>query len=653
MGLVGVAVVSLAAAAGAARVPPQHHVKRQVAELRESYDFVIAGGGTAGLTVADRLSAAFPSKNVLVIEYGDIHAAPGLFDPPTNWIEPHPDEAPRWTLLALPSPDMGNARASVQAGQTVGGSSAVNGQFFDRGAKQDYDAWHELGGLEALLSPNKWNWNGIFPYFKKSVTFTEPSPSVAARYGYTWSTSAYGGTGPIWSTYAPFQWADQKILTQAWHDLGVPDVRECAGGRKEGVCWVPASQHPVTGERSHSGVGHYADAQPRANYDLLVRHQVVRVAYGAGGPLGGGAPRVEVRSLDGDGGGLFNVTVRGEVILSAGALHTPTILQRSGIGPAAFLAGRGVPVVVDLPGVGSNLQDHSGPPVTWNYTAPYAPGAWPLPSEVGRNATFKAEATAAFAATPAAGPYTLGGGNSAVYASLPRAAGRAAAARIARKIRKQVLDGSARTFLPADLRGVPAVVAGYKAQLLVLARALEDAGSPSVETPWATAEGPVTAWSFLLRPLSRGTVRLDPADPLAPPVLDYRAGANPVDMDLHRAHLRFVRQLVATPTLQQFGAAELAPGAAVAGDDEALAAYIRDKSFLSFMHPCGTAAMMPRSLGGVVGYDLKVHGTKGLRVADASIMPLEPAAHLSATTYAIGEKAADIIIAEWKKKKGW
>ncbi|KAL1840408.1 hypothetical protein VTJ49DRAFT_482 [Mycothermus thermophilus] len=649
MGLLHVAFISLAALASAARVP-KFHVKRQVTQLRESYDFVIVGGGTAGLTVANRLSAAFPSKNVLVIEYGDINFAPAVFDPPINWNDPAPEEAPRWSFMALPSPDMGNLQAFVMAGQTVGGSSAINGQFFDRGAKQDYDAWHDLGGLEAVLSPIKWNWNGIFPYFKKSVTFTEPSPSVASQYGYTWSTSAFGGTGPIWSTYATFQWADQNILTQAFRDLGVQDAQECAGGNKEGICWVPASQHPITGQRSHAGLGHYADVQPRANYDLLVKHQVVKVVYGPGGPLASGTPKVEVRNLEDDS--RFNVTVNGEVILSAGALHTPTILQRSGIGPASFLINRGIPVVVDLPGVGSNLQDHSGPPVTWNYTTEYAPGVWPLPSEMRNNATFKADATAAYAATPADGPYTLAMGNSAIYVSLPHLSSQAAASHIARKIRKQVLDGTAKSFLPADLRSSPTVVAGYKAQLLVLAKLHEDPSSPSLETPWATSEGPVTAWNFLLHPLSRGTVRLDPSDLLAPPVLDYRAGANPVEMDLHRAHVRFLRKVVTTPTMQQFGAVELGPGEEVAEDDEALAEYVKSQSLLSFMHPCCTAAMMPRLLGGVVGNDLKVHGTRRLRVVDASIMPLVPAAHTSATVYAIGEKAAEIIIAEWKLK-GW
>ncbi|KAK4238678.1 GMC oxidoreductase [Achaetomium macrosporum] len=641
MGFLAAALVSLAALAGAS--PVQHgSLKRQVSQLRDKYDFVVVGGGTSGLTVADRLSAAFPAKTVLVIEYGDVHFAPGVFDPPTDWITPAPDSAPAWSLTSLPNPDMGNKTAFVQAGQVVGGSSAVNGQFFDRPDRFDCDAWTEAGGPEFAQGDITWSWSGMFPYFKKSVTFTEPTADIVRQYNYTWDMSAYGGSTPIHSTYGPFQWADQTVLGKAWMEMSIKPVKECAGGDKEGICWVPTSQHPVTGERSHAGLGHYADVQPRANYDLLVQHQVVRVVYPKG--TNTSPPLVETRSLADDH--LFNVTVQGEVIISAGALHTPTVLQRSGIGPASFLASAGIPVVLDLPGVGSNLQDHAGPPVTWNYTQPYE--FFPLPSEMTSNATFKSDAIAAFNATPAGGPYTLAGGNSAIYVSLPHMTPNYTT--IVSKIRQMATSNSAASYLPPDLQSESSIIAGYHAQLLALANLLSNRAAPSLETPWATSEFPAgtAAWSFLLHPLSRGTVRLNLTDPLAPPVLDYRAGSNPVDFDMHLAQVRYLRRLLETPTMQQHGATETGPGADVAGDDEALVEYVKQQIVLSFMHPCCTAAMLPRNRGGVVGVDLKVHGAKGLRVVDISVLPLVPGAHLSATAYAVGEKAADIIIREWK-----
>lgn len=145
---------------------------------------------------------------------------------------------------------------------------------------------------------------------------------MVQKYGYTWDISAYGGTTPIFSSFGDFQWADQPVLNQTWQDLGVKVNRECAAGDKEGICWVPSSQHPVTARRSHSGLGHYAEViSSRPNYELLVKHQVVRVVYPKG--LKSGPPVVEVRSLADNR--LFNVTVKAEVILSAGALHTPWV----------------------------------------------------------------------------------------------------------------------------------------------------------------------------------------------------------------------------------------------------------------------------------------------------------------------------------------
>lgn len=198
-------------------------------------------------------------------------------------------------------------------------------------------------------------------------------------------------------------------------------------------------------------------------------------------------------------------------------------------------------------------------------------------------------------------------------------------------------------YLPADLRSSAPILAGYKQQLFTLAGLLENSAAPSLESPWATSEPPfASALAFLLHPLSRGTVRINLSDPLAPPVLDYRAGSNPVDFDMHLAHVRYLRKLFNTATMQGVGASEIAPSAAVAADDEALRDWVKQTSFLSFMHPCCTAAMMPKPNGGVVGPDLKVHGAKGLRVVDVSVLPLVVGAHLSATAYAIGEKVSRV-----------
>ncbi|KAH7394271.1 GMC oxidoreductase-like protein [Phaeosphaeria sp. MPI-PUGE-AT-0046c] len=611
--------------------------KRQSSELLDSYDFVIAGGGTAGLTVADRLSEAFPKKTILVIEYGDVEYARGVFDPPDLLYGP-PSMAPRpgtWNLQSLPNPLVKNKTAAVTVGKTVGGSSSVNGMAFDRPSRFDHFAWAEVSRPYFDESEHKWDWDGIFPYFKKSVTFTEPSLGTVEQHGYTWDFSAFGGTTPIFSSFPPFLWADHFLLRDAWTEMGIRTSKECAGGDKEGVCWMPISQHPNTARRSHSGLGHYASVLPRSNYHLLVEHQVTRVIYSRG--LENGPPTVEVRSLA--NGQIANITVNAEVVIAAGAINTPTILQRSGIGSRTVLDALGIPVFHELPGVGANLQDHGGPALNWNYTKPL--NMSPIATDM-LNPTFAADAIAGFNETPARGPYTLAMANTGIFVSLPNIT--VDYPRIIDSIRSAVASGIASSYLPDDYNSDPTLLLGYNRQLSTLANFYANPKAPSIEVPWSTGAG---LRAFLLHPLSRGTVRLNQTDHLAPPILDYRAGTNPVDFDIHLAHLKFLRRSLQTPTMQRYGALETGPGSAVQ-DDEGMLEYIKDSMTLSFLHPCCTAAMLPKELGGVVGPDLKVHGLNGLRVVDISVLPLLVSSHTSTTAYALGEKAADIIIGSWK-----
>jgi choline dehydrogenase len=410
--------------------------------------------------------------------------------------------------------------------------------------------------------------------------------------------------------------------------MGIRVADECAGGDKEGLCWMPISEHPVTARRSHSGLGHYATILPRPNYHMLMKHQVTRIVYPDG--IDVGPPVVEVRSLVDDR--IENLTATHEVIVAAGSLHTPAILQRSGIGPKSVLDRLKIPIVHDLPGVGANLQDHAGPPLTWNYTK--LEKLYPMPSDM-LDPTFAADAVIGFNETPARGPYTLAMSNSGIYLSLPNIT--TGYMSIVDSIRYMTTNGLPSQYLPADYNSDRSLLAGYNRQLSTLADFYANPRAPSIETPFASGNN---VKAVLLHPLSRGTVRLNATDHLAQPILNYRVGANPIDFDIHVAHLKFLRRTLEMPSMQQYGAFETGPGPAVQSDD-ALRDYIKDSMTLSFLHPCCTAAMMPKELGGVVGPDLKVHGLKGLRVADISVLPLLVSSHTSTTAYALGEKVSD------------
>lgn len=464
----------------------------------------------------------------------------------------------------------------------------------------------------------------------KSVTFTEPSIESVRRYGYTWETSAYGGSTPIFSSLPPFLWADNVIVRDAWKDMGIREAKECAGGDKEGTCWVPNSQHPITARRSHSGIGHFEALNPaRSNYHLIVNHQVTRVVYLTGNASS--PPIVEMRSLADNT--FYNLTAKAEVIIAAGTFHTPTILLRSGIGAASILEAARIPLIMDLPGVGANLQDHSGPALTWNYTKP---GNFsPMPSDMF-NPAFAADAAAGFDKTPARGPYTLSRANTALYMSLPNMT--SSYTSIIQSIRAIATNNSSQSYLPSDYASAPPLLAGYTRQLTTIATLLANLAAPSTEVPFATG---TVARLFLLHPLSRGTVRLNLTHPYAQPIIDYRLASNPIDMHIHAAHLTFLRRMLDTPTMRRYGAVETGPGAHIQTDAD-LRQYIKDSMTLSFLHPCCTAAMLPRELGGVVGPDLRVHGVRGLRIVDVSVLPLLVGAHTSATAYAIGEKVCEI-----------
>ncbi|KAK8043860.1 Dehydrogenase xptC [Apiospora phragmitis] len=468
---------------------PDVAAKRQATQLRDQYDFVILGGGTAGLSVADRLSKAFPAivtETILVIEYGDIEYGRGFFDLRQVEYAPGFPGASSWTFTSLPSPHVANKTATVVVGKVVGGSSCVNGQFFVRGSRLGFDVWYAPTGIEVFdQSEHRWNWEGLFPYFKKvttgvlqSVTFTAPPETSVKAFGYTWDDS----------------WADFAIVRDALKELDIPIRQGCAGGDKTGLCWVPTSQHPTTSRRSHSGLGHYAAVNAtRDNYDLLVRHQALRVL---------------------------------------------------GFGPADVLRKAGISAVVDLPA--KRRED----------TKPL--GLSPLPSDM-YDPAFIADATAGFDETPARGPYTLDMRNKDIY--IPLANMPVDFDSIITTIKQQLAQSPADNtalYFPLDVSTSPALTAGYQYQLALLLALHSNASAPSLEVLFG---GGTSLSTINLHPFSCGRVRLNATHPLEPPVLDFRAGSNPLCIAISVAHLRYLRRVIDTPTLRARGAVEVAPGA--------------------------------------------------------------------------------------------
>ncbi|CAI4211169.1 unnamed protein product [Parascedosporium putredinis] len=564
-------------------------VKRQ-AELRDEYDFIVAGAGTAGLTVADRLSEG-GQYTVLVVEYGYLDGSHSI---------------------TATGPDAQQAGAIDYPSGTrivVGGSSAVNGMFFDRGSADDYDAWVRCAGDEADEYAREWGWDNIYPFFQKSVTFHPPSEKMQEEYGMTYDMAAYGGDTPIHSSYAPFQWPTTVGIWKAWETIeGVEFPKEHADGNATGVFCNAANK--------------------RANFHLLPAHRVTKVGLEeveGDDAHSHRATGVYIAPRDGDlwkSGPVF-IKAKREVVVSSGAVHTPQVLQRSGIGHREVLEAAGVEVKVELPGVGFNLQDHSHYSISFNFTTNLTPN----PNDLGTDAEFTQQALEQWREDKS-GPHSANV-NAGAFLPLSFVSDRSA------EILDAWLAQDAAEFLPENTH--PTVIAGYEQQRKVQAEMFDAKNSAELE--WLFS-GRSSFSIITIKITSRGTILLSPEDDgdaqgHVEPVVDWRTWSNPIDAEMNVEWLKFARWFMQSDAMQDtFGPVEISPAPPPSNG-----------------HLIGTAALGPKSLGGVVGPDLLVHGVLGLSVADNSIMTTIVGAHTSSSAYAIGEKAADTILRRAKKNE--
>ncbi|KAG4422208.1 hypothetical protein IFR04_004714 [Cadophora malorum] len=583
----------------------------QVSDLRQSYDYIIVGGGTSGLTVGDRLSED-GTRTVLVVEYGYLE------DSSPDILLPSPANNDRnmsrfYDYMSVPQTELNNKTTIAYAAAIVGGGSAVDHMMFDRGSADDYENW------EKLQNPG-WGWKDLLPYFQKSVTFTPPTSEQQEKYGYTYDESAYGGNGPIHASYPPFQWPQQKLQWNAWLDLGIKPTKEGAGGEALGLFWIPSAMNPKNETRSCSKTGHFDPSSLRKNYHLLTGHKTKDIVISNSRAVG---ITIEVRNTDST---VTTITATREVILAAGAFGSPMLLQRSGVGPRALLESAGIEVKVDLPGVGQNFQDHAATLLLYNYATNPEPNS----RSTTTNASFKAEVEAEYYEYRT-GPITVGYGNSVVFLPLPTID-----PNYESLVAKFAAQDSAALLPPTYDETLHA---GYAIQKELLLASLASKKSAILEVFF---NGDPSTVLVLQKPVSRGTVSINPESPYSNPIIDPRVFSNPIDLEMDISMVKYVRKWFQAPSQAPLSPVEVLPGIAVQSDEEITAA-IRQLSVPTLGHALGTCSMMPLDLGGVVGSDLLVHGVEGLSVVDASIMPLAPATHLDATVYAVAEKAADLI----------
>ncbi|KAI1169588.1 GMC oxidoreductase [Nemania sp. FL0916] len=584
---------------------------QSTSSVKFSYDYVIVGGGTSGLTVADRLSED-GKFTVLVIENGPIVYS-GVAAMGPTW---------SYQINSARQPNLNNRTTSVTVGNLVGGSSAINAMMTIRATSDDYDRWGSFFGEDS-----SWSWEGLLPYFKKAVDFSPPDDEVAKSVNITWDSSYWGNTSTVHTSWPRFQWPALEHQFEAFRDIPGVEFPPDSGSGKAGVYWFPTFMDPEKIERSYARTGHYNDIN-RSNFELISESKVTKIILEDGAATG-----VSFQQKGENGTTIIDVKANKEVIIAAGAIHSPQLLQQSGIGPRALLKTAGIDIVVDLPGVGQNFQDH---PMVFTSISLQNFSVHPNPTDMYSNRNFSAWAQEVWAANKT-GPYSLGVGNVAAWLGMP-----VIAPETFEEIATKLEELDYATLLPDNTD--PTVIAGYEAQMKSMASGIR---SPNTAFYNHVLSGGGSSGTIVdLHPLSRGSVNINPSDPFnSEPIVDYRALTNPVDLDIMVEILRFTKRYYFETRLRELAPRQVQPPASVE-DPEDLKRFLRGNVNPSYFHPVGTCAMLPRELGGVVDEKLKVYGVRNLRVVDASIEPVLVGANTCQTTYAVAEKAADLIKAD-------
>lgn len=368
--------------------------------------------------------------------------------------------------------------------------------------------------------------------------------------------------------------------------------------------------------RSHARLNHHERAKQRPNYHILAEHTVSRVLFE-------GKKAIGVEYLPTTGGPVATTNATKEVLLAAGAIHTPQILQLSGIGPSKLLNTLNIPIIADLPGCGANFQDQPSIIIPYNFTNNISPNVGTLDSSPEYNTEQRRRYNES-----RTGPYVLARGLSTNLALPHLCAMTSKCLEIVARARQK--DGS--EYLPVDVH--PSVLRGYQAQREITLRQLEG-DTPVAMIHWDTAN---SVRMYFLRPLSRGSVVINSTNPLQVPLIDFRSMTDPVDFDLVAASTLMNRKIMSQETMKVLGPKEAAPFGEEITNEEQLRRVLAGVAEPSSAHQCCTAAMMPKELGGVVDPDMKVYDVEGLRVIDTSYWPMVLTAAPTATTYASGEK---------------
>ncbi|KAM0334528.1 hypothetical protein ACHAQA_001558 [Verticillium albo-atrum] len=579
-----------------------------------TFDYVIVGGGTAGLTLANRLSAN-RELSIAVVEAGSFYQItnPLLGQTPagdTIFAGSSPaDTNPLvdWNFVTQPQAGAANRKIHYARGKCLGGSSARNFMVYQRGTKQSYQKWADA------LGDDSYTWDALQPHFKRTARLTGPAASRFANASAEYNAAAFSPAGgPLQVSYANYAQPFSTWLEPALNEIGIPDADDFNSGSLMGAQYCASTIDPSSQTRDSSQTSFLRDAQGRSNLKVYTATLARKIVFD------GNKRATGVVVTSALGLGQYTLRARNEVILSAGAFQSPQLLMLSGVGPKAHLAKFRIPVVADRPGVGQTMEDHVF----------FGPTRRVKVQTLTRIANDLLYTGAQFA-----GPYSLlkqGPLTNPVCDYLGW-----------EKIPRALLPDSAVAALdaefPADWPELEYISApGYVGDFSNLLTT-----QPRDGAQYATILGALVA------PLSRGTVTLQSADAKDLPLIDPNWLTDPTDVAVAVATYKRLRAAFASSAMKGVLAddKEYFPGPAVQTDAQILST-IRS-TVMTVWHAACTCRMGKKDDPmAVVDSEAKVIGVQGLRVVDASSFALLPPGHPQSTVYVLAEKIAAEILAE-------